>query len=127
MENLGVILLVGIGGFFGALSRYWVSSLIKGIIPIGTLIVNILGSLFLGFLITLSSFNIIENRWVLFIGTGFLGSFTTMSTFVVETIRLGNSSYNLALLNIVITLICVFIGGYIGQNFAIILVEKAMT
>ena len=92
----------------------------------GTLVVNVLGSLLLGFILTLYSFNLIENHWIILLGTGFLGSFTTMSTFVYETMRLGNDSHNMAFINFTITLIFVFIGGFIGQVGGLYFVRRGL-
>ena len=86
------LLLIGFGGFAGAISRYAVSGLIyrifkNPILPYGTLVVNISGCLIIGFLIGLSESRQIlspEIRSLLMIG--FLGAFTTFSTFGYETI-----------------------------------------
>ena len=87
------LLIVGAGGAFGAIGRYWLSiwvySLTGRAFPWGTLTVNLLGSLLMGFLsvwllerMTLST----EVRALLMVG--FLGSFTTFSTFSLETLLL---------------------------------------
>lgn len=80
-------ILVGIGGFFGALARYLISEYQKKLapsFPYGTLIINLLGSLLLG-LFTGSS---ISPSWMLLLGTGFMGSFTTFSTLNFESVQL---------------------------------------
>ena len=87
------LLIVGAGGAFGAIGRYllsiWVYSLTGRAFPWGTLAVNLLGSLLMGFLsvwllerMTLST----EVRALLMVGV--LGSFTTFSTFSLETLLL---------------------------------------
>lgn len=79
-------ILVGIGGFFGAISRYLISELQKKVtpsFPYGTLIINLLGSLLLG-LFTGSS---ISPTWMFLLGTGFMGSFTTFSTLNLEIVQ----------------------------------------
>lgn len=84
-------LLVGVGGFLGAILRYlmsgWVQDLLgKPYWPYGTLAVNVLGCLVLGFLVGLVEVRNVfspEVRSLLFIGV--LGGFTTFSTFGVET------------------------------------------
>lgn len=84
------LLLVGAGGFFGSVSRYVLSGLIYRILgnpyfPYGTLAVNVLGCLLIGFFGGLAEgrqlFNP-EMRLLIFIG--FLGGFTTFSTFGYE-------------------------------------------
>ncbi len=121
IDRIHPVLLIALGGLLGALARYYISGLLKdtGYLPYGTLSVNTLGSLLLAFLFTLHSFNVIESNWVILLGTGFLGSFTTMSTFVVETMNLGNTSYNLAIWNFVLTLFLVFLGGFFGRSMAL--------
>lgn len=84
------ILLVGVGGFIGATSRYGVSHLFRnGSFPYGTLIVNIIGSFALGLLLfSNSSMVSFGDNAKVFLGIGIIGSFTTMSTFSVETFSL---------------------------------------
>ncbi len=126
IDKFNPLLLVAIGAVFGALSRYILSVQLKSFlaIPAGTLTVNVLGSFFLGFLVTLQFYNFLDNSWLLLLGTGFMGSFTTMSTFVVETLRLGNESSTLALSNLILTLVFAFVGGYSGQILGNIYVKQ---
>jgi CrcB protein len=85
--------MVGIGGFVGSISRYglskWADSRRPGWFPAGTFMVNILGSFLLGILWG-TGFK--DPVWwdsaVLLLGTGFLGSFTTFSTFSIEVVGL---------------------------------------
>ena len=85
-------LLVGLGGFIGTIFRYWVSGWIQSgfvTFPSGTLVVNFLGSFLLALIMHAS-----ENRGLfneearVFLGIGMLGSFTTMSTFSYESMKL---------------------------------------
>ena len=86
------ILFIGIGGFFGAISRFLMSRFIGRIFPhfpYGTLTVNVLGSFLLGFI----GYSIIYGKNVSpemrsLINIGFIGAFTTMSTFAFETHRI---------------------------------------
>lgn len=85
---------IALGGLFGTLARYglqgWLQPRGAGF-PVGTLVVNLLGSLVLGFLVrfgTGSSVFTPEVRAGLTIG--FCGGFTTMSTFSYETVALLN-------------------------------------
>ncbi|MEH7098138.1 fluoride efflux transporter CrcB [Neobacillus vireti] len=82
------IILVAVGGFFGAMSRFGLSNLIKGrhptTFPLATLIINLLGSFLLGFLFGAN----VGRSWSLLVGTGFMGAFTTFSTFKLENVQL---------------------------------------
>ena|ERR1043166_2350309 len=96
------LFLVGVGGFIGSVMRYLVSGWVHRILdnpwfPYGTLVVNITGSLTIGFLAGLA-----ENRSVftpearLFIFIGILGGFTTFSSFSLETFSLVRNTQTLA-------------------------------
>ncbi|GAE95237.1 CrcB protein [Gracilibacillus boraciitolerans JCM 21714] len=82
------VLMVGIGGFFGAMARFAISQLFNKRkfynIPIATLFVNIVGSFLLGFLLGAQ----IKETYYLLLGVGFMGSFTTFSTFKLEGIQM---------------------------------------
>ena len=91
---MGKLLLAGVGGFLGSILRYSVSGFVQGLsrsidFPYGTLAVNLLGCLAIGFLSQLAEargiFNA-ETRTLVFIGV--LGGFTTFSAFGNETINL---------------------------------------
>ncbi|WP_435196773.1 fluoride efflux transporter CrcB [Natronomonas sp. EA1] len=81
--------VVAVGAFLGATARYAVALALPGAFPWGTLLVNVAGSFLLGVLLY-------EERLVgglpaefqVLAGTGFLSSFTTFSTFAVETATL---------------------------------------
>ncbi|MFT4415843.1 fluoride efflux transporter CrcB [Fredinandcohnia humi] len=85
------IIMVMVGGFFGAILRYMLGEwlVITNGFPIGTLTVNLIGCFLLGWTLTSSA---LTKKWnpklILFLGTGFIGSFTTFSTFTVEVIHL---------------------------------------
>ncbi|MEC0259902.1 fluoride efflux transporter CrcB [Paenibacillus lautus] len=86
------MLFVGIGGIFGAISRFllgkWITSKAVSRFPVGTWLINISGSFLLGLLAALHG-NLIVPDWTwLLLGTGFLGAYTTFSTFGYETIQL---------------------------------------
>lgn len=84
-------LLVMIGGFFGTMSRFAVSERLhtEGDFPFATFFVNLIGCFALGWLLTyISRKTNIKSEYALIIGTGFIGSFTTFSTFTVETVTL---------------------------------------
>ena len=82
-------LIIGIGGFFGSISRYLVHQAILKIwpapFPIGTFTINMMGSFLFGILFALSEhYKILSSEWRLFLSIGFCGSFTTYSTFALE-------------------------------------------
>ena len=87
-------LLVGVGGFVGSILRYWVSGWVQQVtasagFPFGTLAVNLLGCLVIGFLSQLADVRGVftpETRALVFVGV--LGGFTTFSTFSNETFNL---------------------------------------
>lgn len=110
------ILVVGLGGFIGASLRYVISKNSSDIFgnqfPYGTLIVNILGGLLIGFILELTTFtNFISGDMKLFLTTGIMGGLTTFSTFSYETITFfTNGSYFLATANIVLNLFLSLLG-----------------
>ncbi|AJC48405.1 fluoride efflux transporter CrcB [Allofrancisella guangzhouensis] len=91
-----MVLLVGIGGGFGAIARFLVTQASAGIskqIPVGVFLCNIIGSFFIGliaaFLIKTNLFNEnISTYTRAFLVTGFLGGFTTFSSFSLDILNL---------------------------------------
>lgn len=80
-----------LGGGIGSLGRYGIFKLSQSLgsaLPLGTLSANLLGSLAIGFLWHLFECSRIANEWRLFLITGFLGGFTTFSTFTLETTQM---------------------------------------
>jgi fluoride exporter len=99
-------LWIGIGGFAGALARYWLANAIAAragvVFPYGTFAINVSGSFALGLLIGLLEQQAVPPLTRLALGTGFLGAYTTFSTFTYETMRLiEEGSLLLAGLNVV--------------------------
>jgi len=100
------LLIVGIGGFIGAVARYGISGLVyrytTSTFPYGTLAVNVLGCFGIGIFIYLADSRLSFPPAVrMFIGIGLLGAFTTFSTFGYETMRLlGDKEFSLALSNV---------------------------
>lgn len=111
------LLLIGIGGGFGSIFRYLVSTgvykLFGSQFPYGTFCVNAVGSFIIGFIFILLLDNVSgmadQLRALLIIG--FLGGFTTFSSFSMETLNLiENGDVYRALLNIVLSVsVCLFL------------------
>ena len=85
--------LVALGGVVGCVARYWLSGVVQRLgdhgFPSGTLAVNIVGSLIIGIVMTLSlERGLVDERLRILLTTGFCGGFTTMSTFSYETFAL---------------------------------------
>lgn len=84
---------VGIGGFVGAILRFFVSSISLRVFgaafPIGTMVINLSGSLFLGwFLASIGQRMVVSDAVRLAIAVGFVGAYTTFSTYMYESSRL---------------------------------------
>ena len=121
-------LLIGLGGFLGANARYLVSGWIAhrwGVIfPWGTFVANISGSLLLGFLMGfLQQHPTVSPNSRFFFAIGFLGAYTTFSTFSYETVRLAQDQGSMpAILNIVgsvsLGLVGVLLGFILARLFS---------
>ncbi len=121
-------LMVGIGGFIGAVSRFFISTRVqeisKSFFPYGTLAVNMLGCLLIGFL-----FGIIDNTQLLGLSaknllvTGFLGALTTFSTFGYETyILIRDKRIIQALANVLIQITVGILAVWLGYFISTILI-----
>ena len=115
------LLVVGSGGFLGAILRYLIGGLLQSVCggslyPYGTLGVNVLGCVSIGLLVGFSESKMVFTPEVrLFLLVGLLGGFTTFSTFGYETFALMRNSQNLAammnvLLNVLVGVSAVFAG-----------------
>jgi CrcB protein len=98
-------LLVAVFGAAGAVSRYWldgwVSDMTHGQFPWGTFVVNLLGAFALGIVVALTTERLVLSPdWRVALGIGFLGAFTTFSTYTYETVKLAeDGAIGLALMN----------------------------
>ncbi len=114
------ILLVGVGGFLGAISRLGMSYLIRQYsqhpFPLATLIINILGSVAIGLFFEFFKHHPLLPTLTLFLVIGFLGSFTTFSAFSFETVELlRKDELYLASLNVAGNLILCIVGVGLGD------------
>jgi CrcB protein len=93
MRSYLPILAVSLGGILGANARYVVSVYVAERLgmafPYGTFLINVSGSLVIGFFLTLATERFtIDPVWRLFFATGFLGAYTTFSTYTFEAAQL---------------------------------------
>ncbi len=107
--NLITLLYIGAGGFFGAISRFFIANTVQkffnSFFPIGTLSVNILGSFIIGFAIMYFN-QIVAPEYKAFVITGFLGALTTFSTFSLENVNMiQNGDYKQVVLNIFLNVV----------------------
>ncbi len=117
---MSIYFAIALGGSLGAISRYWVStatySWLGSNFPYGTLMVNVTGSLVMGFLtvVLVQRFDVSDEvRLGLIIG--FLGSFTTFSAFSIDIIHwIENGAVIKALVYILISVIACVLGAWAG-------------
>ena len=112
-------ILIIIGGGSGALFRYLSTHVINNVFSnkflIGTLFVNCIGSFLIGFLMNIFEVNLIDEKWKLFIITGFLGGYTTFSAYSFETVNyFFSGNFKFALMNIFLSNILCFIFVILG-------------
>ena len=117
------LLAIAGGGALGAVLRYGVSNSVYRLLgrdfPYGTLAVNILGSLLMGFLFVLFVERMmVSAEWRLGLLVGLLGAFTTFSTFSLEALALFDAGAPLkALLNIMASVVLCLVATWLGMIF----------
>jgi CrcB protein len=118
------IFLIGIGGFIGAVARYgmavWVGQRWGRSFPLGTFIVNVSGSFLIGLLMTLFTERYMVNpQWRLLLVVGFLGAYTTFSSFEYETgALLKDGEWLIAGMNVVFSVLVGFAALKLGEVIA---------
>lgn len=121
MDALIKIWWVGLGGFLGANVRYWLGhwadQRFGTQFPWGTFIINVTGSFILGLFMAVAAERILPAPWRLVFAIGFVGAYTTFSTFEYETFKLANSGSTLwALANVLFSVLAGFIAVWIGAK-----------
>ncbi len=116
--------IIGIGGFFGAIARYgvalWIGQRWGRSFPLGTFVINVSGSFVIGLVMSLLTERFIVNpQWRLLLVVGFLGAYTTFSTFEYETgALLKDGEWLFASLNVVLSVLAGFIALKAGEVLA---------
>ena len=115
------VLAISVGAVLGANARYvvsgWLSDRFGSSFPVGTLVVNVGGSFLIGLFLTLIGERlVVADWWRPLVAIGFLGSYTTFSSFSFETLALAQSgSWGLAALNVVGSVAGSLTGVYLGS------------
>ncbi|MEM7252812.1 MAG: fluoride efflux transporter CrcB [Pseudomonadota bacterium] len=118
------LIAIAIGGALGAVSRYAIASAIYAWLgrgfPTGTLVVNVLGSLLMGFLWVAMAERLDANSALRAgLTVGLLGAFTTFSTFSLETLALmQNGEFAKAGLNVALSVVLCILGCALGMMLA---------
>lgn len=84
-------IIVGMGGFIGAVLRYLIGLLplnLESGFPVKTFFINIIGAFIIGIVAALATKHAIDPKWSLFLKVGICGGFTTFSSFALETDQL---------------------------------------
>jgi CrcB protein len=122
------MLLVALGGAFGASFRYFIGEMIvrfgskAQIFPVSTFTVNVLGSFVAGVMYFIFSNYVkdVDDGFRLVLVVGFLGGFTTFSAFSLDVLKLLNSgemftSFIYIILSVLLSILAIFLGYYISS------------
>tara|TARA_Y100000590_G_scaffold342688_1_gene391365 strand:- start:698 stop:1069 length:372 start_codon:yes stop_codon:yes gene_type:complete len=120
------IILIGLGGFLGTVIRYLLQSLTSYLypfqFPLGTILINVLGSFVIGLIYQFTNQNtILSDDIRLFLTVGILGGFTTFSAFSIDVMLLYQNNgkviaFIYLLLSVMLSIIAVFAGMTIFKN-----------
>ena len=120
-DDLLKYFMVGVGGCLGSILRFWLGSYIGGRLgsrfPYGTFVINVTGSFLIGLVLTiLAERTQWSPNWRYLIPIGFIGGYTTFSTFEYETLRLVQDGQMVAaMLNVVMSVMVGFAGVWAGM------------
>lgn len=115
------LLMVFVGGGLGSICRYLISTATKSLMPfpLGTLTVNVVGSFLMGVLVTFLIGKSFSEPARLMLAVGFLGGFTTFSSFSIETLTLLEKGHALAALsNVALNLALGLPAAWLGVRLA---------
>ncbi len=117
-------LLIGSGGFAGAMARYWMGTFVTQRLglrfPFGTFLVNLSGCFLIGFFMyLLAERGVLDAHWLYIIVVGFIGAYTTFSTFEYETMRaLQDGQLGIGLLYVASSVLVGFVMVWLGAQTA---------
>ena len=112
--------MVGLGGFLGSIARFWLGSYVTyrlgARFPYGTFVINISGSFLIGLVVTLLAERAHWNPNLLYlIPIGFIGAYTTFSTFELEVFHsVRNGDVWIAFLNVILSVTLGFVAVWLG-------------
>jgi CrcB protein len=118
------VLVVAAGGALGAVTRYAIALFVamfwRREFPLATFLINVSGSFVLGFFATWAAERAgVDPLWRLLVTTGFLGAYTTFSTFEWETHQLSSSgAVAMALVNVIASVVAGFAAVQLGVTLA---------
>jgi fluoride exporter len=111
--TLGGALLVGLGSAIGGIGRYLIGSWLNGRFPWGTFVANVSGCLLLGMLLSALGERSGSSNGRLLLGVGFLGGYTTFSTLMHDSVRLGPRT---GTLNLVVSVLLGGLAVWLGSK-----------
>ena len=120
MQSVPAVLAISLGAILGANARYFISLYVAERLgtafPYGTFFINVSGSLVIGFFLTLLTERFsVDPLWRLFFATGFLGAYTTFSTYSYESAQLlREGAYGLACLYLFGSVLAGMVGVFAG-------------
>jgi fluoride exporter len=112
-------LMIAIGGAAGAIARYQVAAMVQARVaagfPWGTFVVNMSGCFVMGVVMTLLTERVSDPNWRYLIPIGFIGAYTTFSTFELETFRaVSDRAFTIAVANVLASVVVGYLALWMG-------------